>query len=189
MSQIFCPTTCTDQIGVLDFDVCNPNWNEGGIEYIYLTNIGYPLIATEGDPAGIRAELLSRISNTSVNVDAIRVLTVMADKPAPTKTEIEMSAKRRIVTGKTHTLNVKIDETGDDNYEFLRRLECGSQFLMWWVGGKYMFGGEDAFIDGQPVSITIDDIHPQSDKELNTFDGLITWESKFHPNRMLNPLA
>lgn len=189
MSAVNCPTSCTDQIGVLEFDLCNPNWNEGGIEKIYLTNIGQPLIATEGDPAGIRAEILSRLSNTSTDPDAIRELTVMADKPAPTKNEIELSARRRIVVNKTHVVNIIIDETGDDNYEFLRKLECGSQFLALFVGGKYMYGGEDSFIDMIPVSITIDDIHPQSNKELNTFVGTMTWDAKFHPTRMTNPLA
>lgn len=189
MSAITCPDSCTDQIATMEFNDCAPDWNEGGIPEIYLTNIGYPLIATEGDDIGIRAEFLSRISNTSLNANAIRKLTTLGDKPAPTKTEINMSKNRKIVTGKEHVVNFVIDETSLTNYNFLRTLECGLTYLAWYVNGKYMNGGADAFIDGIEVSITIDDIIPQSNKELNTYVGTMSWSSKISPTKMLNPLA
>ena len=189
MSKVICSDSCSDELGVLDFNDCNPNWNEGGIELIILANVGYPLLSSEGDYAAITAELIARMSNTSAAANAIRFLTVKADKPAPTKNEIEMSKQRKIVTSKDHMLNIIIDETGPDNYDFLRKSECQGQYLLWYVHGKYMSGGEDAFIDGQEISMTIDDIIPQSNKELDTFVGTVSWNSKFSPTRILNPLA
>jgi hypothetical protein len=96
---IVCPDSCTDQIAEMLFNDCAPDWNEGGIPEIYLTNIGYPITATEGDASGILAEFLTRISNSSVAANAIRQLTTLGDKPAPTKTEITMSKNRVIVVG------------------------------------------------------------------------------------------
>jgi hypothetical protein len=189
MSKVLCSDSCSDELGILAFNDCNPDWNEGGIEMWLLTNVGYPLLSSEGDYAAITAELIARMSNTSTNPNAIRFLTVKADKPAPTKNEIEMSKRRKIVTSKDHMLNIIIDETGQDNYDFLRKSECQGQYLQWYVGGKYMFGGEDAFVDGQEISISIDDIIPQSNKDLDTFVGTASWNAKFHPTRILNPLA
>ena len=186
---IVCPDSCTDQIAEMLFNLCAPDWNEGGIPNIYFTNIGYPITATEGDSAAIRAEFLARISNSSVAANAIRQLTTLGDKPAPTKTEIQLSANRKIVTSKEHVINFVIDETNLTNYGFLRTLECGLKYLCWFVNGKYMNGGDAQFVDGIEVSVTLDDIIPQSDKELNTYVGTITWSSKISPTKMLNPLA
>lgn len=188
-----CGNSCSDELGILNFNDCNPNWNEGGIEMILLANIGYPLLSpepiNEADVATVLAELTARMSNTSAAPNAIRYLTVMGDKPAPTKNEITMSKNRKIVTSKDHVVNLVIDETGEENYKFLQKSECGTQYLALYVAGKYMFGGENNLIDMQEVSISIDDIHPQSNKELNTFIGTMSWNSKFSPTRVLNPLA
>jgi hypothetical protein len=66
----------------------------------------------------------------------------------------------------------------------LRELECGTNFLVWYVAGKYIYGGND----GIEASFKLNDIIPEDNQELNTFNGTITWDAKFHPERINNPL-
>jgi hypothetical protein len=93
---------------------------------------------------------------------------------------------RRKVTGpKKHSINIKVDETGELNYEFLRQLECGGVFLIWYQAGKYLYGGNE----GIQATIALDDVIPEGTQELNTFTGTVEWEAKHHPERVLNPMA
>lgn len=179
MSLPTCPTNCAGSLPEVDFSYCAPVLNPGGITRFYLTNDGYPLT----DWTSL-AEWNTRLSNDSTDADAIRTLVVLGDKPAPEKTEIEISDDRKVYIRKKHTINFRIDEVSDDNYAMVRQLECGGQFLGWYKGGDYLYGGND----GIKMSITLDDIHPESNQELNTLTGMATWEAKFHPERINDPL-
>ena len=187
MSKIVCPDSCIGELSTFNFSDCAGVYNKGGIWRIYLTNIGYPFPDPNvmGEPAAMAA-FLARLSNSSVNPNAIRVLTVIGNKPVPGKTEINTAEDQKIYMAKDHSIPFKIDQVSDENYEAMRMTECNNKFLMVYEGGDFMFGGENDFGDGIEVSMTMDDLHPESSKELNTIEGIITWSAKFHPVRVNN---
>ena len=177
-----CPTDCSSLVPEVSFNICAPNVNYGEIDFLYIG---------ARDAGGLvdwtsLAEWLTRISNTSVAADAIRQIGVIGSKPAPTRESIEISGNRKVWSPATHTIAIAIDETNDENYEFLRTLECNGFYKMWYSAGKYLYGGNDGIDVDQ---MFLDDIIPESRKELDKFIGAAEWEAQFHPERILNPLA
>jgi len=175
---------CTFGCGVIppdfSFDDCSPDVNHGQIDRIY--------IASDGAAAFIDWTLLpewtARLDNTTLDIEKIRFLNVIGDKPVAEFDQKEISRKRKIILDKTHTIAFSIDETSAINYEALREIECGGNFKLWFQAGKYLYGGND----GIDAFITENDMIPRERKELNTFEGVATWENKFHPERCTNPL-
>ena len=113
-------------------------------------------------------------------------LHTVGDKPATEKNKIEFSQNRAVYTTPKHTLNISVDETNDENYALIQWLEenAGQTIAVWYQAGKYLYGGNE----GVPALVTLDDIIPVSDEELNTFDGVVEWEG-IHPDRVVNPMA
>lgn len=169
------------KIPKVNFNEGNPDVHFGQIRDILITQINQPLTSYD------KAYIESRIDNSGDNDDDIRILTVIGDKPAPESTEIDISHKRKIRSPKTHTLNVRIDETNDQNYSFLQSLEQDGvvKVLMWYTtcDGKF-YGG----LSGIEASINFDDIIPESVDELQTFNGTLVWRGN-HPDRIDNPLV
>lgn len=176
-----CPDACSDSVPVVDFDYCAPDLNYGQIDKIYVAAYN---AASFTDWSSL-AEWTARISETSTNIDAIRELTVIGSKPAPEREIIDLSGDREARPPAIHTLEVRIDETGEDNYEFLRTLECNIYVKVWYSAGKYLYGGNDGIL---VKSIYFDDIIPENSRELNTFNGMVRWENQYHPERINNPL-
>jgi len=176
-----CPDSCSDSVPAVLFDYCAPDVNYGQIDKLYVAAYN---AASFADWTSL-SEWLSRIDNTSVDIDAIRELSVMGSKPAPTRDAIEISGDRKIYSPATHTIDVKVDETNEENYEFLRTLECNSYYKIWYAAGKYLYGGYDGIIVD---SFFLDDLIPENSKELNIFQGVAEWENQFHPERILNPM-
>lgn len=164
------------------FDYCTPEINYGQIDRILLGNEGYPL----DDPTDL-AEWTDRVDNDDI-VDAskIRQLFVIGDKPAPESSVQKISLGRSVYGTKKHTINIKIDETNDDNYNLVQWLEdhSGVTFRCWYTAGKYLYGGAD----GIPVNINLDDVIPEASDALDLFIGKLTFEGKT-PDRILNPMA
>lgn len=167
---------------VVKADFCAPNINFGEIDKVYLGNSGQPFL----DWSDL-AEWNTRLDNDDV-VDAakIRTLHVIGDKPASEKTKIDFSQGRSVYTDPKHSINLRVDETGDENYALILWLEenAGQTVALWYQAGKYLYGGNM----GVSATLTLDDIIPESDEELNTFNGVASWEGK-HPLRILNPMA
>ena len=163
-------------------DFCSPNLNFGEIDKIYLGNNGNPFT----DWSDLN-EWNTRIDNADVaDATKIRMLHVIGDKPATEKNKVDFSQGRSVYTEPVHTINIRIDETGDENYALIQWLEenAGQTVAMWYQAGKYIYGGNE----GIPTTLTLDDIIPESDEELNTFSGSASFEGK-HPDRILNPMA
>lgn len=174
---------CTPvNLPVVKADFCAPNINFGEVDKIYLGNQGNPF--TDWTQL---AEWTTRIDNDdAATVTAIKELHVIGDKPATEKNKVDFSQNRSVYTSPKHTLNIRIDETGDENYALLQWLEtnAGQTVSLWYQAGKYLYGGND----GIPAILTLDDIIPESSEELNTFNGAATWEGN-HPERIVNPMA
>lgn len=183
MSEVLptCPTDCSGILPEVNFNACVPAIARGRVRRIYLGK------ATDSSFSDWTSdtEWLTRLSLDAVTADKIRPLTVIGTKPVPEATELDISDERKAIAEKTHKVDFKIDEVTDENYEFLRAMECGVQMKAWYATKDYLYGGNDGIV----VSIKIDEVIPENNKELSYFQGTITWISKFHPERCSNPLT
>jgi len=176
-----CPTDCLSELPAVDFSKCNPVTHGAQIQRIFLTNVGNSF--SDWTDA---AEWISRLNNSGSGASDVRTLHVVGSKPAPDSQKITISLGRIITGKKKHKLPIKIDETNDTNYAFLRQNECGGQYLMWYeTAGRMLYGGNS----GIPCSLTLDDVIVEDSGQLETFDGEFTWESQFTPERIASPIA
>jgi hypothetical protein len=111
---------------------------------------------------------------------------VIGDKPAPALVEKEISNGRRFVVRKDHTLNFLIDDATAQNHEFMRQLECGGTFKMWYeTAGGLLFGGNE----GISVNLTLDMVLNRGVEEHMTYQGTARWKSKFTEERVVSPIT
>lgn len=178
--EITCAEGCTAALPEVEFDLCNPDFHFGQVSDVFITNIGNPL-TDETDPA----EWQTRMNLTQSNPAKIIRLLGIGDKPAAESQETEASYGRTAYGPKTHTVNFRIDEVSDKNYEMMRTFECNKAVLAWYktFEGK-IYGGRT----GIKVSIKFDHVIPENASELETLTGSIKWKSKFHPCRTDWPL-
>lgn len=171
------------QVPATTADFCAPDLNFGQVKAVYIRAVGQTDL-TDWTAAGEWPALLD--NTTMADLTLIRTLHVIGDKPEPDQTEIEFSQGRTTYTTPEHTVNVKVDETGDTNYALLLWLETnvGKQVKIWFAAGKYLYGGPG----GISATLKLSDVIPESDEELNTFNGVIEWKGA-HPPRTANPIA
>jgi hypothetical protein len=177
-----CSGSCDADLPPTNFSTCSPVVPFSEIQRIFMAKSSAEAF-TDWTQA---SEWTTRISQTSVSGDDyIRVLTVIADKPQAASVVREISNGRRIVVGKDHTINFTIDDVSDENYEFMRALECGGQFRIWYeTAGGYMYGGNE----GQLINIDAGDVLNRGREETETIAGTMTWRAKFHPERVASPI-
>jgi len=183
MANPICPTDCAaGALAAVEFNECAPAIVASEIKRVFLAR---PNAAPFNDWK-LAAEWTERISNTDLTEpDAIRALTVIGDKPAPSAVTKDISNKRKWIVGKDHTINFTVDEVSDENYEFMRMTECGGKFRMWYeTHGGYMFGGNDGIL----VNVVMDDVLNRGADEIETINGVATWRNKFTPDRTLSPI-
>lgn len=181
--EIICPDGCAAELPVVEFDLCNPDVHFGQVSSVFITNIGYPFTDIT-DPA----EWATRLGLLSSNPAKVIELIGIGDKPAAEANIIEISKGRKVSGNKNHTVNFKIDEVSDLNYEMMRTFECNKSVLAWYktYEGK-LYGGNNG-VHAAGVSIQFSHVIPENAAELETLPGTITWKSKFHPCRNDYPL-
>lgn len=177
-----CSNSCDANLPIVGFNNCAPNVVFSEIRRVFLAKSTAAPFATWGTAT----EWLARLSQTSTSGDDyIRPLTVIGDKPAATGVVKQISNGRNVTIGKDHVLNFTIDDMSQENYEFMRALECGGLFKMWYeTEGGYMYGGPD----GIKVNIDANVVQNRGREEIETINGVITWRSKFSPERVLSPI-
>ena len=176
-----CPTGCTSDLPPTENDECNPETNGAQIGKVYFTSIGYPL--TDWTSA---VEWNGRLSDSGVGANAIRTLHVIGSKPVPASDEKEISLGRRVTGKKTHIVNLKVDETNDTNHEFLRKNECGGNYLFWYENLEgLLFGSTDGIV----ASLLLDMNIAESADEIIVNEGKFEWKSKFTEERIVSPIA
>ena len=181
MANPLCPTDCSQALGEVLFIDCAPAINPSEIQRLFITK-GNAAPFTDWKTA---AEWTTRINASGTTADAIRELIVIGDKPAPASVSKDISGGRKFVVGKDHTVNFTIDETTDENYEFMRATECGGKYRIWYeTKGGYLYGGNE----GIPASIVIDAVLNRGADEIETLNGVATWRSKFSPERTKSPI-
>lgn len=181
MSLPLCPTGCTGTPPTVDFSLCNPEVNNAQISKIFFTTIGNPMInwasALEWD---------SRLDNDAAGASKIRTLIVNGEKPAPGKSEKEISLGRKISGVKSFSLNFEVDETNQTNYDAMRTIECNGNFLIWYqTRDGLLYGGNS----GIEAKISLDEVISKSYTDLILLQGTATWESKYHPEREVSPIT
>jgi len=182
---ITCPDFCTTSVPQMLFSNCSPTTRAGGVDRIYMAN---PDEINSGtfdwaDPA----DWAAKISNTATALDSIRELTVLGDKPAPEVTERTISDNRKSIVSRAHTLNFTIDDITLENYEWVRSVQCGSTFAVWYTsdGGNLLFGGQD----GVQATINTWLEIPRDNTELMVINGSLSWTDKNDPAAIANPIA
>jgi hypothetical protein len=177
-----CSATCDITLPVINFDDCNPEVNFSEIVRFFIAKKGAAAFTNWLSSS----EWLTRISETSTTGnDYIRALTVIGDKPAATDVIKEISNGRKKVIGKDHIINFTIDDVSQENYDFMRALECGGIFKFWYetAGGK-IFGGNEGF-DAQ---VSMNSVLARGKDEIETIAGVISWRAKFSPERGISPI-
>lgn len=177
-----CAANCDVTLPVVHFDDCAPDVNYSEIRRIFIAKKAAAAFTNWLSPT----EWLARMSQTSTTGnDYIRPLTVIGDKPAAADVVKEISNGRRVVIGKDHTINFTIDDVSQANYDFMRALECGGEFRFWYEteGGK-MYGGNEGFV----ARVSMNDVLNRGRDEIETIAGVITWRTKFSPERGVSPI-
>jgi len=179
-----CPTGCNSKLNPLAQDPCTPQVSIGEINRIYMMSAGGMPLTTWGTP-GLAAELLSRIDNTATTVDSIIELILSADMPAASGDMIDIADNKKFYLPKTFTINFQIDDVNETVHDFLRFTECNQVVKIWYANPDWIWGGND----GIEVNVTMNDVIERGSKGRYTIQGVITWESKFTPERDVNPFA
>lgn len=176
-----CGTSCESQLPIVNFNFCDPKVKFGQIEEIYITNPGNPLI----DETDI-TEWNTRLALPNNNPAKIIRLDVIGDKPAAAANVVTISKFRKVQGNKDHTLNIKVDDLSDENYDMMRAFECGKVVKMWYVTvDGDLFGGA-AGID---ASVILNHVIPVGAQDIQVIEGTLTWRAKFHPCRTAFVLA
>lgn len=177
---ITCPTGCQNDVPAVSFDECNPIVDFSEVDKVYLCAINNPL-ADWTDAT----EWAARIDNSGVAANDIRELWVSGELPEPERTSTEIDNERDVWSPMKFTMPVVIYELNLTNYDFVRQLQCGGEYLMWYSSGEYMYGGTD----GIEVNIKASHLITKGPKEANTLNLEITWDAKHNPERITNPLV
>jgi len=167
-------------IPALSFDTDNPIIGFGQITDIFITEVGNPLADL------LQPTLDARVDNAASVGAEMRKLTVIGDKPAPESSETKISHFRTIHGPRQHTINFRVDETDDTNYNFVRGLIANNvrTVLAWYVVHKKKFHGG---LEGIECSIKADFVTPESEEELETIVGTLTFTGNY-PERTDWPL-
>lgn len=176
-----CPTDCSGLLPAVEFE-CRPETHWGEISKLYIAREE----ATDFNNVEDSGEWTARLSQDGTDPDAIRELTIIGDKPAPDKTEVKIAGNKIAYGFKTHKINVAIDDDNDTNYSLMLYLECNVKVKLWYATADgYLYGGNS----GELVNFTLDEIIPGSRQEVVKLTGLISWEKKNHPYRVISPMA
>jgi hypothetical protein len=174
-----CPDDCTG-LPLVDFDVCAPEIHYGEVSKIYIA-------AADADPftnIELLPEWTARLSETSVDPDAIRPLTVLGDLPVAEQSELTISGDRTVVGYKQFVLNFEVDETNGVNYNFMLTAECNLSFLIWFeTSDGVMYGGNEGILATVRLSLMI----PRERTDIVKYMGTAKWKSVFSPLRSHSP--
>lgn len=179
-----CPTGCTDYLQNVSFDLCNPAVEFGEIDHIYLMSQNGDSLANWELLSVWQARLAPALDPTS-DYNAIIDLHVIADLPVAEQEELTISLARKIQTPATFLINFEIDDLSEENYDFMRWLECNFLVTMWFSANEVLFGGND----GIDVTFKAKPQIERGQKSLQKIVGSVSWESKFSPERCVNPMA
>jgi hypothetical protein len=187
-----CPTDCAaDELPVISYLDCAPEQKLSELAYMYVALLG----AADFADASLLDEWSARISNTATPPegsetpvkDLIRMIPIIGDMPAPNVTNTDISGARNVITKADRTVNFDIDEVTDENYQFVRKTECGYMKAKIWfeTRGGVLLGGNS----GINAKIVAHPVYARGSAEIEKYTGTVTWEDKISPDRCPSPIA
>jgi len=158
---------------------CVPEQNESEIAYMFLS------VPSSGDinvPAITSPNFSTPAVATTFVAPSGAMLQVIGDLPEPESSQRVGSGRRILRDKKNFTVNFTIDDTTDENYEFLRTLECSPSVFVWFMtlGGK-VYGAVDNGIPGM-----VSKANAPLDRGAGTYERFevsINWRAWGHPPR------
>lgn len=177
-----CPDNCTFQLPEATFNFCKSDIHTGEIETLYLASSDAECFT---DWSSL-AEWTTRLSNTSLDPDAIRRLRCIGTLPAGTSSPVTISLGQTFNPEKDRTATITIEDCSDENFDFMRFLECQFTVKAWFqTAGGDLFGGDC----GVDVNIDPNYIIEEGQGSIHHITFTLTWKAKFTPDRIVSPLA
>lgn len=179
-----CPDSCASLLPKVKFEDCFPSLNYGQIEWLYLSNRGYPLqdwtSPVEWNARIVKSDFAPDQANDIIQLRGV------GSKPKPNSNIKIVSGGRRVVGVKTHQLAFKVDDTNDTNHAAFRRIECGGNFLLWYQTRDGRLHGGNCGIE---VFINPDYIVPEDYGQLITWEMAVEWDAKFTEEITVSPIV
>ena len=175
------PVCGDEDMPAVDFNLCAPDIRLSEIRRIFISKIG----AAPFVDWTVAGEWNERMSPTSNDINAVRVLTVIGNKDIPTSTRVRLSMNRNKTVRKEHTVNATIDDVSETNHEFIRQMNGGRNFKMWYeTEGGFMFGGNN----GIAAHIDADMVLARGRDEIMTYVLEAWWQNVRTEDRCLSPI-
>ena len=181
MPTVSCPNSCETALPEVKFSKCSPNIVLSEIVRIFVGKQTTQPFNNWKDAS----EWTQRLSETAITANAIRPLTVIADKPAGSPVVKEISNGRKYNLRKDFTVNIEIDDVSPENYEFMRVTQCGGEYKLWFeTAGGRIYGGNE----GIDASLVLDNVLGRGKDEIEKITGTASWSDKFSPEMALSPI-
>ena len=181
MPTVSCPNSCETALPEVKFSKCSPNIVLSEIVRIFVGKQTTQPFNNWKDAS----EWTQRLSETANTENAIRPLTVIADKPAGSPVVKEISNGRKYNLRKDFTVNIEIDDVSPENYEFMRVTQCGGEYKLWFeTAGGRIYGGNE----GIDASLVLDNVLGRGKDEIEKITGTASWSDKFSPKMALSPI-
>ena len=181
MPTVSCPNSCETALPEVKFSKCSPNIVLSEIVRIFVGKQTTQPFNNWKDAS----EWTQRLSETANTANAIRPLTVIADKPAGSPVVKEISNGRKYNLRKDFTINIEIDDVSEENYEFMRVTQCGGEYKLWFeTAGGRIYGGNE----GIDASLVLDNVLGRGKDEIEKITGTASWSDKFSPEMALSPI-
>ena len=181
MPTLSCPNSCETALPEVKFSKCSPNIVLSEIVRIFIGKQSTQPFNNWKDAS----EWTQRLSETANTANAIRPLTVIADKPAGSPVVKEISNGRKYNLRKDFTVNIEIDDVSPENYEFMRVTQCGGEYKLWFeTAGGRIYGGNE----GIDASLVLDNVLGRGKDEIEKITGTASWSDKFSPEMALSPI-
>ena len=181
MPTVSCQNSCETALPEVKFSKCSPNIVLSEIVRIFVGKQTTQPFNNWKDAS----EWTQRLSETANTANAIRPLTVIADKPAGSPVVKEISNGRKYNLRKDFTVNIEIDDVSPENYEFMRVTQCGGEYKLWFeTAGGRIYGGNE----GIDASLVLDNVLGRGKDEIEKITGTASWSDKFSPEMALSPI-
>lgn len=181
MPTVSCPNSCETALPEVKFSKCSPNIVLSEIVRIFVGKQTTQPFNNWKDAS----EWTQRLSETANTANAIRPLTVIADKPAGSPVVKEISNGRKYNLRKDFTVNIEIDDVSPENYEFMRVTQCGGEYKLWFeTAGGRIYGGNE----GIDASLVLDNVLGRGKDEIEKITGTASWSDKFSPKMAISPI-
>ena len=181
MPTVSCPNSCETALPEVKFSKCSPNIVLSEIVRIFVGKQTTQPFNNWKDAS----EWTQRLSETANTANAIRPLTVIADKPAGSPVVKEISNGRKYNLRKDFTINIEIDDVSPENYEFMRVTQCGGEYKLWFeTAGGRIYGGNE----GIDASLVLDNVLGRGKDEIEKITGTASWSDKFSPEMAISPI-